>query len=218
MIFHDRAEAGKQLAAALPELNPENTVVIALPRGGVPVAAEICAAHGIPMDLVFVRKIGAPGQPELAVGAVTDGDAPQVTLNEDVASHFSLSRNDLQRLAESLLPEIERRKALYLHDRKAIPLVGKTLVVVDDGAATGTTLLASLAALRTQKPARIIVALPVAPRDLKARLGQIAETTICLKDLMHGAVGAAYRVFEQVDDGTVTALMNRFAPTKSKAP
>jgi putative phosphoribosyl transferase len=218
MIFHDRAEAGKQLAAALPELNPENTVVIALPRGGVPVAAEICAAHGIPMDLVFVRKIGAPGQPELAVGAVTDGNEPRVTPNDEVASHFGLSRNDLQQMAQTLLPEIERRKALYLQGRKRLPLAGKTLVVVDDGAATGTTLLASLAALRAQKPARIIVALPVAPRDLKARLGQLAETAICLSDLTHGAVGAAYRVFEQVDDETVTALMNRFAPTKSKAP
>jgi len=216
MIFQDRSEAGQQLAAALPKLNSNNSVVIALPRGGVPVAAEICSAHGIPMDLVFVRKITAPGQPELAVGAVVNGDTFDVTPNEEVAKHFGLSHSDLQQTAQSLLPEIKRRKALYRRGRKRIPLAGKTLVVVDDGAATGTTLIASLKTLRNHKPAQIIVALPVAPPDLKARLEDLADITICLSDLTFGAVGASYRDFEQVDDATVVALMDRFAPSDAK--
>lgn len=210
LVFKDRSDAGKQLAAALPRLEPSEAVVIALPRGGVPVAAEICAAQGLPLDLAFVRKIGAPGQPELAVGAVTDGADPHVTVNEDVARAFHLTRQDVEAMGRALLPEIERRRQTYFPNRQQLALKNKTLVVVDDGVATGATLRASLAALKARDPARLIVALPVGPRDLADRIGGLADTIICLRDLGPlGAVGGAYRAFPQVDDDTVRATIER---------
>lgn len=210
MIFENRSEAGRQLAAALPELDGLNTVVIALPRGGVPVAAEICAVRNLPMELVFVRKIGAPNQPELAVGAVTDGETPHVTVNENIARHLRLSTADVEGMAAALLPEIERRRTKYLGGREKLPLAGKTLVVVDDGVATGATLIASLKALRAQNPTQIIVAVPVAPADIVARLKGYADAIVCLSDLAYGSVGAAYRTFAQVDDLTVCETLKRF--------
>lgn len=216
LIFRDRTEAGQQLAAALPALDPDETVVVALPRGGVTVAAEICAAHGLPMDLLLVRKIGAPGQPELALGAVTDGAKPRFAINENIARQFHLTRDEVEDMGRNLLPEIERRRQTYLTGRAALPLEGKTLVVVDDGVATGATLRACLAVVDAAGPKRVIVALPVGPMDLAARLGPLADTVICLSDLMYfGGVGGAYRSFPQVSDETVRAALERFAPRKT---
>lgn len=213
MIFKDRIDAGRRLAAALPRLDPGDTVVVALPRGGVPVAAEICAAQGLPLDLLFVRKIGAPGQPELAVGAVSDGDAPQVIVNDTVARHFGLTPKAVKAMGRKLLPEIERRRELYMGGRPPLDLTGKTVIVVDDGVATGATLRAGLTALLASLPERIIVALPVGPADLDARLDGLADSLICLSDLdLFGAVGGAYLSFPQVDDATVRATVDRFAP------
>ncbi|MEK6216630.1 MAG: phosphoribosyltransferase family protein [Boseongicola sp.] len=212
LIFNNRSDAGKQLAAALPELDSSNTVVVALPRGGVPVAAQICAAFELPLDLVLVRKIGAPGHPELAVGAVTDGPDPQVTVNQSIAHLLGLSRTEVENMGQELLPEIERRRRTYLSDREPQNLNGKTLIVVDDGVATGATLLASLTALKKKQPRQIIVALPVGPADLGSRLRGLADNVICLRDLSaFGAVGGAYREFAQVDDATVRAILARYA-------
>ncbi len=216
LFFNDRVDAGQKLAAALPRLDPANTVVLALPRGGVPVAAEICAAHGLPLDLILVRKIGAPGQPELAVGAVTDGNAPQVIVNHSVARSHRLSSEDVEAMGRQLLPEIERRRQAYLAGRQPLKIAGKTVVVVDDGVATGATLRASLVAVRAAAPGHIIVALPVGPSDLSARLGELADQVICLADLSHfGAVGGAYRDFRQVTDAAVKAAIERFSPTEA---
>ncbi|MBW4706818.1 phosphoribosyltransferase [Roseobacter sp. YSTF-M11] len=213
VVFKDRTEAGRRLADALPALDPAETVVIALPRGGVPVAVEICAAYDLPLDLVLVRKIGAPGQPELAVGAITNGDAPQVTVNESVARHFGLSRQDVEERGYLLLPEIARRRQSYLHGRTPLALKGKTVVVVDDGVATGATLRASLAAVQTAEPKRVIVALPVGPQDLAEQLHDLADDIICLSDLRYfGAVGGAYRSFPQTTDAEVRAAIDHFAP------
>lgn len=213
LVFEDRADAGRRLAFALPRLDPDETVVIALPRGGVPVASEICAVHGVPLDLVLVRKIGAPGQPELAVGAITDGDTPQVTVNAGVARYFGLSQQDVEEMGLALLPEIEQRRQSYLGGRAPLPLGGKTVVVVDDGVATGATLRASLSALSSANPDRIIVALPVGPQDLAEQLDGLVDDIICLSDLRYfGAVGGAYRSFPQTSDDTVRAAVERFAP------
>lgn len=122
LIFEDRADAGRQLAASLPPLDPADTIVIALPRGGVPVAAEICTANDLPLDLILVRKIGAPGQPELAIGAVTDGKAPQITVNDAIARHFGLSADEIEKMGRALLPEIERRRQSYLSGRDRMVL------------------------------------------------------------------------------------------------
>ncbi len=213
LTFPARADAGRQLSAALPALDRYETVVIALPRGGVPVAAEICTDHDLPMDLLLVRKIGAPGQPELAVGAVTDGEAPGIIVNTEIALQFRLSKSDVEEMALDLLPEIERRKKAYLAGRVRAELAGKTVVVVDDGVATGATLRASLRALKATGPGRVIVALPVGPSDLKARLRGLADLVICLSDIrFFRGVGGAYRSFPQVDDAEVRGTLSRFAP------
>lgn len=212
-MFRDRADAGRQLAAALPRFDPAKTVVLALPRGGVPVAAEICKAQHLPLDLILVRKIGAPGQPELALGAVTDGASPRIVVNDDVARLHRLSHGEVHAMARDLLPEIERRRAAYLSGRAPLPVTGKTVVVVDDGVATGATLRAALSALQAHDPGRVVVALPVGPPDLGARLDGVADSVICLSELKRfGAVGGAYRAFPQVDDATVRSLVDRFAP------
>lgn len=213
LIFKNRAEAGQRLADALPALDPGETVVIALPRGGVPVAAEICAAHGLPLDLILVRKIGAPGQPELAVGAITDGETPQVRVNDSIARYCGLSRSDVRKMGYALLPEIDQRRQRYLRGRAPLSLEGKTVVVVDDGVATGATLRASLAALGSANPRRIIVALPVGPQDLADQLEGLVDEVVCLSDLKYfGAVGGAYRSFPQTSDTTVREAIDRFAP------
>ncbi len=212
-IFRDRVDAGRQLAAALPRLDPAKTVVLALPRGGVPVAAEICEAHRLPLDLILVRKIGAPGQPELALGAVTGGVVPQTVVNDDIARHLRLSHVEVEVRGRDLIPEIERRRKAYLSGRAPLPLEGKTVVVVDDGVATGATLRAALMALQDASPTRIIVALPVGPSDLDNTLDGLADSVICLSDLRNfGAVGGAYRAFPQVDDATVRSIIDRFSP------
>lgn len=210
--FRDRCDAGRKLAAALPALDAENTVVIALPRGGVPVAEEICKQFHLPLDLVFVRKIGSPHQPELALGAIVDGDTPQIIVNPRIAQSAGVSEDEISAMGQQLLPEIERRKALYLQGMTRPTLTAKTLVVVDDGVATGATLRASLAALRQANPQRIILALPTAPPDILPVLTDLADEVICLdRPLAFGAVGAAYARFPQTDDSEVVAALQRCA-------
>lgn len=217
--FKDRKDAGQRLAAALPALDPKNSVVIALPRGGVPVAEEICKTHALPLDLVFVRKIGLPEQPEVALGAIVDGDNPTVTINRRVARLSGLTDAEIEKLGDALLPEIERRRELYLQGIKRPSLRGKTVVVVDDGVATGTTLLASLEALRSADPDRIILALPVAPSDVLPSLEALADTTICLEEPdPFWAVGAAYQSFPQTPDAEVVAALKRCQEFIAEAP
>ena len=210
--FDDRRDAGRQLAEALPDLDPANTVVIALPRGGVPVAEEICNARHLPLDLVFVRKIGVPMQPEVAVGAIVDDVRPHVIINREVATRTKLADETIRRMGQDLLPEIERRKALYLNGLTQPDLAGKTLVVVDDGVATGASLKASLQALRESGAARTIIALPTAPPDVVQSLAPLADDIICLHQPENfWAVGAAFRHFPQVSDDKVVEALQRCA-------
>jgi putative phosphoribosyl transferase len=210
--FADRTDAGNQLAAALPALAPDSTVVLALPRGGVPVAEEICKAYHLPLDLVFVRKIGVPGQPEVAIGAIVDGEDPKVVINDRVARSTGISAARIEEMGHALLPEIERRRALYLRGLERPDLRGKTLVVVDDGAATGATLRASLLALRQSGAARIIVALPTAPPDVLSSFQEAADQILCLhKQSPFWSVGAAYDSFPQTSDAEVVHALQRCA-------
>ncbi|NNE79189.1 MAG: phosphoribosyltransferase [Silicimonas sp.] len=210
--FNDRRDAGRQLAAALPELDPATTVVIALPRGGVPVAEEICNARHLPLDLVLVRKIGVPRQPEVAAGAIVDGAPAKVFVNQQVAKRAGLSEETVRKMGQDLLPEIERRKAQYLKGFARPDLAGKTLVVVDDGVATGATLKASLQALCEMGPKRVILALPTAPSDTLKTLTQLADEIICLhQPELFLSVGTAYRYFPQVSDKDVIEAMQRCA-------
>ena len=216
--FQDHADAGRQLAAALASLDPGDATVLALPRGGVPVAAEICARFGLMLDLVLVRKIGAPGRPELAVGAVAEGNPPGWEINNRIARAFGLGEVELQQLGSRQLEEIERRRTLYLGGTPRLPLSGRTLVVVDDGAATGATLRAALAAVRAAGPKRVIVALPVAPAELVDDLRDDGLEVVCLASPEpFYAVGQAYRSFPQITDAAVQAALARYGPGSSDA-
>lgn len=207
-MFSDRDDAGRKLLARLPKVDPAKTVVIGLPRGGVPVAAVIAKALRVPLDIRLVRKIGAPGQPELAVGALSDGDSPQVTVNEHIARMFGLSGGDVRRLGDTELPELRRRRALFFGDRPPVPLAGKTVIVVDDGIATGATARASLRLIRSEGPAQIILAVPVAAEDTLAMLSTEVDQVICLETpAAFSSVGAYYVRFDQVPDDVVQYLL-----------
>lgn len=210
MPFRDRIDAGRQLAKALARYRHDKPVVLALPRGGVPVAAEIANALDAPLDLVLVRKIGVPDQPELAAGAVVDGGVPVIVRNDDIIRLANVREADFAAIRDRELAEIERRRKVYLGDRPHPRLEGRTVIVVDDGVATGATARAALRALRARKAAKIVLAVPVAPSSTLIELQSEADEVVCLEH--HGdfgAIGLFYADFSQVTDATVTALLAR---------
>jgi predicted phosphoribosyltransferase len=216
MLFRDRAEAGRRLAKALAPRG-ENSVVYALPRGGVPVAAEIAKALGAPLDLIFARKIGAPSQPELALGAVVNGERPEIVLNLEIIAKLGVSPAEIERLAADQLAEIHRRRALYLGAVAPISAQEKNAILVDDGIATGASMEAAIHALRRRQPRKLVVAVPVAARDAVERLGALADEIVALAtpDTFLG-VGDFYRDFHQLDDAEVIAIMAQFSPDATR--
>lgn len=218
-MFQDRADAGRQLLARLPRLDQAETVVIALPRGGVPVAEVIAEALGLPLDVAIVRKVGHPRQRELAVGAVTGGDSPRLHVNRDVAGMAGLTEDEIWTLAEPEIAEAERRRQAYVGDRQAEPVRDKVVLLVDDGVATGSTMLAAIALLRAEAPKRIVVAVPVAPDELRPKLAAVADDVIILRmPRPFHAVGAHYRDFDQVPDAEVTAALARNLAMMERGP
>ena len=210
MPFVDRIDAGKQLAQALARYKGRQPVVLALPRGGVPVAAEISAALDAPLDLILVRKIGAPFQPELAMGAVVDGVEPITVRNEDVIRLGGVSEREFNAVRDRELGEIERRRRLYLGDRPHPEIAGRTVIVVDDGIATGATTRAALRAIRMRSPAMLVLAVPVAPTESLKALRDEADDIVCLEDYEEfGAIGLFYSDFRQVSDKEVIDLLAR---------
>ncbi|MCS6890967.1 MAG: phosphoribosyltransferase family protein [Rhodovarius sp.] len=210
--FADRAAAGRELAAAVAALHPERPAVYALPRGGVAVGAEVAAALGAPLDLVLVRKLGAPLQPELAIGAVVDGTAPEMVLNEDILRATGAGPDYVEAARAAALAEIDRRRALYLRGRARIDPAGRSAIVVDDGLATGATARAALHALRRGGPARLILAVPVAPPDTLAALQAEADQVVCLhRPARFPGVGAFYQDFHQLEDAEVIRLLDAAA-------
>ncbi|GAO38582.1 hypothetical protein SCH01S_16_01010 [Sphingomonas changbaiensis NBRC 104936] len=207
VLFDDRRDAGRRLAAAAREYAAEDPIVLALPRGGVPVAYEVAKALEAPMDMLFVRKIGAPGHPEYGIGAVVDGDNPQVVLN-DIADQLGIPAAYVEQQKRRELDEIERRRRAYLGDREPLPVKGRTVMVVDDGIATGGTVRASLRAMRHAGVRRLILAVPVAAGDTIASLRSEADEILCLAtpDPFY-AVGMHYRDFEQTSDDEVVRLL-----------
>ncbi len=210
MPFIDRVDAGKQLARALSQYKNQQPVVLALPRGGVPVAAEIATALEAPLDLVLVRKIGVPFQTELAMGAVVDGKPPVTVRNEDVIALTHVSEREFAKVRDRELAEIERRRKLYVGDRPHPRLEDHTIIVVDDGIATGATTRAALRAMRQHKPRKLVLAVPVAPTSTLRNLGAEADEVVCLEDYEDfGAIGFFYSDFRQVPDDTVINLLAR---------
>ncbi|BEP38327.1 phosphoribosyltransferase (plasmid) [Variovorax sp. V59] len=209
-LFEDRANAGRRLAKALRAMKLQDPVVFALPRGGVPVAAEVARALRAPLGLLLVRKIGAPGQPEVAVAAVAEGPQPIVEVRHDILRLAGASPDYVQGELPRHLEEIERRRRLYLQGRPSPPVQGRTAVLVDDGIATGTTVRAALRSLRGRHPSRIVLAVPVAPADELADLRSEVDDLVCLlTPEPFVAVGAYYRHFDQTTDAQVVALMAR---------
>lgn len=209
MPFTNRQQAGSLLADRLEPGDLGRAIVLALPRGGTAVGAPIARRLDVPLDLLLVRKIGVPGCPEVAMGAISDGGHPVVVRNEDVISSARIPDDVFQAAAARALTEIERRSKTYFANRKRCSPRGRVAILVDDGAATGATLKAALEALKLLKPDRIIVALPVAPTSLVEDLRPRVDEFICLEPLgPAGAVGAHYRSFEQLTDASVIELLN----------
>jgi putative phosphoribosyl transferase len=212
VTFADRREAGRQLAAVLIRYKDERPIVLALPRGGVPVAYEVARRLAAPLDVVLVRKIGAPGQPELGIGAVMDGAQPQVVINEEIYSEVAPPPGFVEAQAATSLREIERRRQTYRGGRPMLDIAGRTVIVVDDGIATGGTVRAVLRGLGRSRPARRVLAVPVAPRDAIASLSSDADEIVCLvQPDRFFAVGDHYADFRQTSDREVIELLRQSA-------
>lgn len=209
-MFRDRQDAGERLAAALDRFAGRATVVLALPRGGVPVAFEVARRLGAPLDLVMVRKLGAPGRPELAIGAVADGGHPCRILNDDVVAALRVSDAYVEQETARQRAEIERRRTRYAPHGRRQPVAGKTVIIVDDGIATGATIRAAIRAVREGGADQVVVAAPVAAPDAAAMLAREADAVVVLETPpWFGGVGAFYDVFDQLSDEAVTDLLDR---------
>ena len=216
--FADRAEAGRALAVRLMEYAGEpDTLVLALPRGGVPVAFEIAIALDAELDVLIVRKIGVPWNPEYAVGAIAnDGIA---VLDAAFMNRLGLTRSDLAPVLRAEVRELERRERLYRGDRPYPELQGHTVLLVDDGLATGSTMLAAVKAVRSRRPRRVVVAVPIASAEACADLDRVADRTVCLEtpEPFYG-VGVWYEDFSETSDEQVLALLAEARRRHLKAP
>ncbi len=205
--FADRREAGRELAERLRKYaGRSDVVVLALPRGGVPIAYEVAEALGAPLDLFLVRKLGTPGHRELAMGAIASGGVR--VLNDEVVRWYGIPASAIDAVAREEQQELERREQLYREGRPPAKLEGRIAILVDDGLATGSTMRAAVRAVKTQQPSRVIVAVPVGARDTCSEFGEIAEEVVCARmPEPFSAVGQWYRDFDQTTDEEVRQLL-----------
>jgi putative phosphoribosyl transferase len=209
-MYKDRREAGQLLAALASERSFQHPVVFGLPRGGLPLASEVARQLKCPMSIVLVRKIGAPGQPELALGAVSEGDPPTIVRNEHVIASLGVDDASFDRLSRDQLAELKRRRRLYLGESMPLSATARDALLVDDGLATGATIRAAVKALRRQRPHEIGLLVPVAPREILDELGKIVDWVICPHPMeSFSSVGECYERFPQVSDTEVIALLGR---------
>jgi len=214
MPFRNRRDAGRQLAARLSTLDVSEPVVLGLPRGGVPVAAEVAASLNAPVDVFVARKIGAPGHEELGIGAVAEGSPDPVVT--DLAARLGLGPADVESLAARARADLGRRVAAYRGERPLPDVRGKDVVLVDDGLATGVTAEAALRSLRRLGPRRLVLAVPVCSRETAARLGAFADDVICAETpALFAAVGEWYEDFSQTTDEEVLDILDRQAARAS---
>jgi len=212
-MFKDRAEAGKKLAEKLKELEPfENSIILALPRGGVPVAYEVAKRLNIPLDVIIVRKLGAPLNEEFAIGSLVESNPERVILNEDAIYKLGIEKKYIDEVVSKERNELHRQKELYRGSQNVLSnLKDKRVILIDDGVATGYTIKAALTAIREQEPASIIVAVPVAPFDTLRELNRLADSVILLETPEpFWSVGAHYEQFNQTSDTEVVKLLNQY--------
>jgi putative phosphoribosyl transferase len=207
MIFQNRYDAGRQLARRLDYLaGRDDLIVLALPRGGVPVASEVARALGAPLDVLIVRKIGTPGREELAVGAIASGGV--IVVNEEIANQLGITPGEIRDLAVPEQIELARRQRIYRDDRPFPDLNDKVVILVDDGLATGSTMRAAVQAVRKFAPARVVVAVPVGAGETCARLRETADEVVCIAEPEpFFAVGNWYEDFDQTSDAEVRDLL-----------
>jgi len=207
-MFRDRRDAGRRLADRLTELAPRDPVVVGMPRGGVPVAAEIADRLDAPLDIIVVRKLGCPWQPELALGAIAEGGV--MVVDESLLAETGVGRDELEAIATRERAELERRTSRYRGDRPAIDVRDRTVILVDDGIATGSTARAAIAALRARHPGRLVMAAPVAAGHTIAELGAVADEVVVVdRDDHLFAIGEAYADFRATTDDEVIGLLQR---------
>lgn len=208
IIFRDRTEGGKELAKLMRRYRDRDDVVIlALPRGGVVTGAAVAEALGAPLDIIVARKLGTPGEEELAMGAVARGVR---VLNDEVIAFAGVNPEQIEQVAARELDEVERRENIYRAGKPPIPLEGKVVALVDDGLATGATIRAAIAAVRRERPQRIVVAVPVAPPEIVQHLGREVDEVICVSSpARFTAVGLWYESFTQVTDDEVIGILAR---------
>jgi predicted phosphoribosyltransferase len=210
MLFRDRREAGKKLGAALGKFAQTDAVVLALPRGGVPVGFEVAQALHAPLDVFVVRKLGVPGQEELAMGAIASGGVR--VLNRTIIEGLAISPEQIDAVAAREERELERREHAYRGARGPLEVQGRTAILVDDGVATGSSMRAAVTALRQKGPREIVVAVPVASRYICDELQEESDETLCLyTPLDFFAVGQWYKEFTQISDDEVRALLEQAA-------
>ena len=214
MRFADRADAGRRLGRALLSYRDRDPVVLALPRGGMPVAAEIATALAAPLDVVLVRKIGAPGQPELAMGALVEGEPPTVARNQAIISAAGVDERAFAAATQRARAELEEARRRFVGDRRRVAIAGRAAILVDDGVATGATALAALQAIRRRGVKTLTLAVPVASREALAELRGEADDLVCLEaPVLFGAVSMFYADFGQVENDEAVAILARFSPT-----
>jgi putative phosphoribosyl transferase len=218
MSFKNRFDAGQQLSARLAQYKDQQVVLLALPRGGVPVAAEVAAVLGAPIDLILVRKIGVPSQPELAMGAIVDGDSPITVRNEDVIRLAGVDERAFRAARDREFAELERRRRLYLGGRNRIGVKDRIAIVIDDGVATGATTRAALRAIRMRQPNKLILAVPVGPTDTIQAMREEADEVLCLEIYEEfSAIGTFYGDFRQITDQQVIDILTA-SPNQSVRP
>jgi putative phosphoribosyl transferase len=212
MLFADRIDAGRKLAAALEKYRDRNPLILALPRGGVPVAHEIASALNAPLDLLLVRKIGVPGHRELAMGAIVDGEKPVIVRNEEIVNGLNISQAVFDSVCHEEKAELNRRRSYYIMNGHIAGIAGRVVILVDDGIATGATMKAAIKGVKSLNAESIILAVPVGAYDAIREISDMVDEVCCLHQPENfGALSMFYEDFQQVDNAAVNEILAQYS-------